>query len=736
MKKTNKVLLGLLMLLSILSVNTLVPSKILADEGKISVTTYKNTDTDKTTSAKKDYKIGSRLAGEGHDGIDTDKNEMYWIESGTGLKSKRFMAWNTKADGTGKWYRGGQVLKAEDGPELVLYQQWIGVTYLPKPKDIVPVVSINNESNHTTEETAYKVSQAQSLYYRSTLDVEKADNILNFIWGRIDKFELEKSKGIMVAKFDERVKFEKNVDVIFTSSWLEPVGIPFEKTDQGYKFTFDTTTLNKVDNYYVVEIPVKFVDLNTIGEMTIEEFKKPMVLSVSDNYDLGVNAIITQDSYNEIAKSNNPTIKVGGGIDLNFFVDTGIFGVQEIKLNSQAESQYAKLYLTGRTKVNYIEEGTNKELKASDILRGKVYNPLLSNDEFNITEKYNIAPPSISGYTFLKEKDNKSLNADFTEADQELTLVYRKKGTAPVDPIKPIEPNGTIKDITLIGGKATLTQNIEDQLKNFKINRISGPSRYETAIKVSNEYKNSNTVVLASGEKYTDELTATVLANKLNAPVLLTTKDKVPAKVLTEIQRLGATKIVVIGGNGTISETSLKELSKYKLERIGGVTRYETAILIGNQIRTITGNKTEAILVDGTNFPDAIAMTSMGVEQGLPILLTEPSSLKDSTAKAIDDWNLTKVTIGGGKSSVSTNIENILKDKLTVSRVSGSDRYETSVLVAKQVYNNPTHVVIASGEIFPDAIVGAPFAAKNKYPIVLSRGSSIPTVTTNYIGNK
>ena len=308
--------------------------------------------------------------------------------------------------------------------------------------------------------------------------------------------------------------------------------------------------------------------------------------------------------------------------------------------------------------------------------------------------------------------------------------------TKPTSPIEETKPSGSIKDIILIGGKATLTTEIEKQLDDFNLDRISGPSRYETAIEISKGYSKSDIVILASGEKYTDELTGAVLANKLEAPILLTTKDKILKNVIKEIERLKATKIIVIGGNGTISVDSLKALSKYEIERIGGVDRYETSVLIGNRVRKLAGNKHKAILVDGTNFPDAIAMTSMAVEQGLPILLTEPEKINKTVDKAVKDWGLEKVTIGGGKASVSENIENALKEKVKVDRISGSDRYETSVLVAKEVYKNPTHIVLASGELFSDSIVGVPYAVKNKYPLVLSRGKDVPKVVREYIVGK
>ncbi|MEG0249624.1 MAG: cell wall-binding repeat-containing protein [Peptostreptococcus sp.] len=291
-----------------------------------------------------------------------------------------------------------------------------------------------------------------------------------------------------------------------------------------------------------------------------------------------------------------------------------------------------------------------------------------------------------------------------------------------------------INKITLVGGPLTLTKNIENQLYDFKLDRLSGKDRYETSIEVSKKYNNRDTVILSSGEKYTDELTATVLANKLDVPILLIRKDEVPRKTLEEIKRLGGKNIIIVGEKETISKNVEKILSDYNLERVGGSNRYETAVLLGEKLGNLTNKRNRVILVDGTNFPDAIAMTSKGVEESTPILLTEPNNLNNSTKKAFEKWSVSDVIIGGGPNSVSSSIENELKKNKNVERISGKDRYETSVKVASNVYKNPTHAVLASGEVFPDAIVGAPYAAKYKYPIVLSQGNDIPKVVKEYVG--
>ncbi|QQK08482.1 cell wall-binding repeat-containing protein [Miniphocaeibacter halophilus] len=367
--------------------------------------------------------------------------------------------------------------------------------------------------------------------------------------------------------------------------------------------------------------------------------------------------------------------------------------------------------------------------------------PLDFTDCLNSTGDKIILTPYLYTSNIYKDDDGQKsyMHYEEREYNKALELSIKKEVDAPkpTEPNKPARPVEIIKEITLVGGRDTLTERVKSQLMDFVQYRLSGKDRYETSVEVSREYDSSNIVLLASGEKYTDELTATVLANKLDAPIMLTRKDSIPAEVKAEINRLGATKVIIIGGNSSVSKKVEEELSSYTLKRIGGSDRYDTAILVGNQVRNLTDSKSEAILVDGTNFPDAIAMTSMAVEQDMPILLTKPSQLPENIEKAIKDWELTEVTIGGGSNSVSNKVEKEVKELTEVNRVAGSDRYETSVLIAEQVYGKTQHIVIASGEVFSDAIVGAPYAAKNGYPILLSRSNNLPEVVMNYIlGNR
>lgn len=65
---------------------------------------------------------------------------------------------------------------------------------------------------------------------------------------------------------------------------------------------------------------------------------------------------------------------------------------------------------------------------------------------------------------------------------------------------------------------------------------------------------------------------------------------------------------------------------------------------------------------------------------------------------------------------VSAEVERKLPDPV---RFGGADRYETSLLVAKNMQMDTGTVFFASGKNFPDALAGSPYAAWTNSPIIL-----------------
>ena len=120
-----------------------------------------------------------------------------------------------------------------------------------------------------------------------------------------------------------------------------------------------------------------------------------------------------------------------------------------------------------------------------------------------------------------------------------------------------------------------------------KVIRLAGASRYLTAVEVSKEaYEEAETVIIAAGANFPDALAASALAGKLGAPILLAEKDGFRAGTLEEIERLGAKKAIVLGGEKALGAEVVDALEDagLKVTRIAGENRYETAALIAKEV--------------------------------------------------------------------------------------------------------------------------------------------------------
>lgn len=260
---------------------------------------------------------------------------------------------------------------------------------------------------------------------------------------------------------------------------------------------------------------------------------------------------------------------------------------------------------------------------------------------------------------------------------------------------------------------------------------LSGKTRYETAIKISTElFRESEKVVIASGEDYPDALAASVLAAELNAPLLLSTKSALRDDVKAEIARLKAKEVLLIGGENTLDANLEKEISalELKVERIADTNRYKTAAKINEMVKSLTSKSDHVILANGRNYADALAAAPYAGLEKSGILLSESDKLDEAAMKQIE--GVKKVTIIGGLKSISKDIADALVAKgIEVKRVSGSDRYNTANELGKEFFAKPEKVVIASGENYPDALAGSLIAIKEKAPILLVKKDHVSDET-------
>lgn len=271
---------------------------------------------------------------------------------------------------------------------------------------------------------------------------------------------------------------------------------------------------------------------------------------------------------------------------------------------------------------------------------------------------------------------------------------------------------------------------------NENVKRISGVDREQTAIEVSKKmFKDgTNKVVLANKNNYSDVLTAAPFAKANNASLLYISSNSISKEVMSEIARLKAKEITIIGGEKSVNEGLKKELEKrnFKVERLSGADRYKTSAQIAAKL--IDGKTTTLEIASGENYADALSLNNAAEKDKGPILLVRVNAIDKSVEDVIKSSKASLINIAGREKSVSENTKASIKkiSKATINRIGGADRYETSILLAK--YSGAKEVVVvASGEDFADALVAAPFSAQQKGAILLTNKDKLSDNAEKFI---
>nr|MDA3937416.1 cell wall-binding repeat-containing protein [Actinomycetota bacterium] len=246
--------------------------------------------------------------------------------------------------------------------------------------------------------------------------------------------------------------------------------------------------------------------------------------------------------------------------------------------------------------------------------------------------------------------------------------------------------------------------------------RLAGETRYDTSARVSaSRFTSSDTVVIATGRVFADGLSSAGLAGAYDAPLLLTGSDYLPTVIAAEIERLGATSAILIGGTVAVEDVVKADLEAMGLEvsRIGGGDRYETAALVAEEIRSVMGEDMSdiAFVARGDQYPDALAVSPVAYAMGAPILLVRPDQLPESTVDVIAEMGIMSVVVAGGSNAVGVSVAGeIAEAGATIERISGSDRYETAAMFAQyavdQEWASFTVTGLSTGASFPDALSG------------------------------
>ena len=270
--------------------------------------------------------------------------------------------------------------------------------------------------------------------------------------------------------------------------------------------------------------------------------------------------------------------------------------------------------------------------------------------------------------------------------------------------------------------------------------RISGENRYQTAFTIADALKQTlgvdhfDTVLIASGTEFADALSGSYLAAVKNAPILLTNGANANDLIGYISENLSGTGTVyILGGTAAVSqelEDAVKTTER-TVKRLAGETRIQTNLAI---LREAGVDGREILVTTGWDYADSLAASATG----LPILLVNPNSneLTDDQLIFLQGVNAAGLTIIGGQAVVSSEIEEALKEYVSVDRIFGSSREETSAAVAQHYFSQPDAVCIAYSRNFPDALSGGPLARAMGAPMLLVNSGTEKTAQSYISANE
>jgi len=283
------------------------------------------------------------------------------------------------------------------------------------------------------------------------------------------------------------------------------------------------------------------------------------------------------------------------------------------------------------------------------------------------------------------------------------------------------------------------TYNVQSTQSSINtLTRLGGYDRYGTAVQIADHgwQSASIAVLVPSGDQnMVDALASSSLAKAVDGPILLADKDSVPTSTMTELKKLGVTKVYLVSGKELISAKVVSDLSAVGIQavRIGGYDRYETAVNIAKEIQKIKPFN-EIVVTNGYANVDAISIAPIAAAKGIPVLLVDKDAVPTVVSDFIKSLVISKTYVIGGTAIVSDTVKDTLPNAI---RLGGYDRFDTNTEVLKKFEN-----LIIGGTMFfangsesslIDSLTGAPMAAKLGGAIVLSNKEAVPDSTKGFI---
>ena len=253
--------------------------------------------------------------------------------------------------------------------------------------------------------------------------------------------------------------------------------------------------------------------------------------------------------------------------------------------------------------------------------------------------------------------------------------------------------------------------------------------------------------VLGRADTFPDSLASGSL--QATRPLLLTAGNALDPRTSTELQRLKAKTVHILGGVNAISTAVEQSLTQggYTVRRHRGATRIETAIAVAKVAVPAPGSVIVARAFSAGDdptqaFADSLAAGAWSAASARPVVLTDSATLSPATRDYLQQAKPTRAYLVGGQAAVSAAVEaQIAALGIAVERVSGPTRFDTAVEIAAR-RGMPSgaearKIVVVEGQAataWAPGFAAAAYGARNNAVVLLANGDALPAPTQTFLG--
>jgi hypothetical protein len=295
----------------------------------------------------------------------------------------------------------------------------------------------------------------------------------------------------------------------------------------------------------------------------------------------------------------------------------------------------------------------------------------------------------------------------------------------------------TVRDADLVDSDpANITFTVRE---TPSVTHITATDAAAYAVKLSTRRSSTaTTAVLVGTTSWSSAAVAAPLARVVDGPVLATGRTAMSAAAKTELARLHATSVLVVGPTSELASGVMSWLAThgYSARRIAGSDAYATADAVASEIAARQGGTlTDGhVVVVGNDAADALSASAVGAAKHWPLLMSRVGGVPAHTRTTLTAIGVSSTLLVARTSTVSGAAKAQLPG---ASRIGSSSSAGNGTALAEWAISNypadfPGEHIFLINPARWNMGIGLPAAAARENALVLTTGVSLAPAVKSY----